>query len=198
MTYSTTSLGWWEPGPYLFSLVLTAGTNTGAPVSRVLISAHSSTDLHSVMLQLGDNRSFHTIWNPLSVFVPGSIEETLDVVNLVGPCCWKQECVWKRLDDSCWFLTDIKGTSSVLYDVNKKHQVSLIRKKDCDCYCVYIHILDNWSTSATGNTPWRGLLSVTGHFWFYLCRYEQLALVVCVQTTEVNNLIWSSQFGGET
>lgn len=37
----------------------------------------------------------------------------------------------------CWFQTDIKDTSSVLYDVNKKHQVSLIRKKDWLLLCVH-------------------------------------------------------------
>lgn len=66
-------------------------------------------------------------------------ELTLDL-NPVWSCGWNQVFMWKRRDDSCWFLTDIKGTSSVLYDVNKKHQVSLIRKKDCGCYYIYMYL----------------------------------------------------------
>lgn len=80
-----------------------------------------------------------TCLKPGQCFVLGCHVENVELtlfMNHVPPCCCNQACMWKRLDDSCWFLTDIKGTSSVLYDVNKKHQVSLIRKKDCDCYCV--------------------------------------------------------------
>lgn len=69
-----------------------------------------------------------------------------------GPWIWSLfdpvvgiRCTWERLDDRCWLLTDIKGTSSVLYDVNKKHQVSLIRKKDWGCYCVYIFYMTDMS-----------------------------------------------------
>lgn len=39
-------------------------------------------------------------------------------------------CTWKRLDDSCWLLTDSKGTSSVLYDVNKKKPPPSIFNKE--------------------------------------------------------------------
>lgn len=48
--------------------------------------------------------------------------------------------MWKRLDDSCWFLTDIKGTSSVLYDVNKKTP-SIFNKEERLWLLLYIHVL---------------------------------------------------------
>lgn len=47
--------------------------------------------------------------------------------------------MWKRLDDSCWFLTDIKGTSSVLYDVNKKTP-SIFNKEERLAVSVYTNI----------------------------------------------------------
>lgn len=74
----------------------------------------------------------------------------------VWRCSWNQVCIWRRLDDSGWFLTDIKGTSSVLYDVNKKHQVSLIRKKDCGCYCVWIRLCLHMSYMS---------VSLRGYIW---------------------------------